>query len=86
MFFVMRCCWHFFCSLRGYTPTYPIYLGILWMMYLNTSRETRNKGEMSAYSLFNENVEAFVSPSCLQFFPIDIFFSPFFFPSLPRLG
>lgn len=32
------------------------------MMYLNTNtgRETRKEGEMSAYSLFNENVEASV--------------------------
>jgi len=34
-------------------------IGILWMMYVNTG--TRKEGEKSAYSLFNENFEAFVS-------------------------
>ncbi|KAF8455856.1 hypothetical protein BGX38DRAFT_1164931, partial [Terfezia claveryi] len=34
-------------------------IGILWMMYANTG--TRKEGEKSAYSLFNENFEAFVS-------------------------
>ena len=80
-------------SLPTYLPTLPTYIpysnyiGILWMMYLNTSRETRNKGELSAYSLFNENVEAFVLlPSCLPFFfslfTFFFFFFFFFFPFL----
>ncbi|KAF8540516.1 hypothetical protein BDD12DRAFT_833312 [Trichophaea hybrida] len=42
-------------------------IGILWMFYVNTSTRARKSGEKSAYSIFNENVEAIEGATQMEY-------------------